>query len=314
MCHFAANFWHCQRKKEVSDMVKALCCKRTKHDFEETKKELKKVLNREGKAWLDRQMEHKTKWALAYDEGSYRYGIMTTNLSESFNHVFTGVRALPVSRIVEFLFHKTNEYFVNRWTIAQKNMEEQGEFGKAEAEHLEEAQKWAIEQVCEAFGPTRHVYSVRATGGTTLGGERYGGRNYRVDLEEVECSCNVPQIMHAPCSHMIAACRARGYDYKVPPYMSPYYLRANTLGVWQSSFEPYLDPTQWPPYQGLDYLPDPELLKKGKGRRKKKRLKCDMDHMKGYGIDKYGGGDFDQTRGKNLCSICHQSRHNATFH
>jgi hypothetical protein len=49
----------------------------------------------------------------------------------------TGVRALLVSRIVEFSFHKTNEYFVYRWTIAQK---EQGEFGKARAEHLEEAQ------------------------------------------------------------------------------------------------------------------------------------------------------------------------------
>jgi hypothetical protein len=34
-------------------------------------------------------------------------------------------------------------------------------------------------------------------GGTSIGGERYGGRNYRVDLDKVECSCNVPQIMHA---------------------------------------------------------------------------------------------------------------------
>jgi hypothetical protein len=43
---------------------------------------------------------------------------------------------------------------------------------------------------------------------------------------------------------MIMACRARGYDYKVPPYMSQYCLRANTLGVSQSSFKLYLDPTQ----------------------------------------------------------------------
>jgi hypothetical protein len=69
-------------------------------------------------------MEYKTKWALAYDEGGYRYVIMTTNSLESFNRVFTGVRALPVFGIVEFSFHKTNEYFMNRWTIAQKNMDE----------------------------------------------------------------------------------------------------------------------------------------------------------------------------------------------
>jgi hypothetical protein len=61
------------------------------HEFKETKRELDKVMNQADKAWLDEQMEHKAMWALAYDEGGYRYGIMTTNSSESFNRVFTGV-------------------------------------------------------------------------------------------------------------------------------------------------------------------------------------------------------------------------------
>jgi hypothetical protein len=47
---------------------------------------------------------------------------------------------------------------------------------------------------------------------------------------------------------------------------------SNTLKVWESSFKPYLDPTQWPEYYGLDYVPDPDLLKTKKGRRKKKWL------------------------------------------
>jgi len=54
--------------------------------------------------------------------------------------------------------------------------------------------------------------------------------------------------------------------------MSPFYLMSNTLKVWELSFEPYLDPTQWPEYYGLDYVPDPDLLKTKKGRRKKKWL------------------------------------------
>jgi hypothetical protein len=33
-----------------------------------------------------------------------------------------------------------------------------------------------------------------------LRNKSYGGQNYRVDLDKVECSCNVPQIMHAPLS------------------------------------------------------------------------------------------------------------------
>jgi hypothetical protein len=44
---------------------------------------------------------------------------------------------------------------------------------------------------------------------------------------------------------------------------------SNTLKLWELSFEPYQDLTQWPKYDGLDYIPDPGLLKTKKGRRKK---------------------------------------------
>jgi hypothetical protein len=241
MRHFAANFWRRQRKKEVADKLKELCNKRTEHEFKETMAELQKMMNRAGKAWLDQQMENKAKWALAYDEGGFRYGIMTTNSSESFNRVFKGVRSLPVSGIVEFSFKKCNEYFVTRYGLALRNEEELGRWGKAAHEYLQEAEELSKQQVGEAYGRDRLVFSVRARGGTNLGGERFGGRTYRVDLEKVECSCNVPQIMHAPCSHMITSCRLRGFDHTVEPYMSPLYLRANTLNVWEKSFEPYLD-------------------------------------------------------------------------
>ena len=36
-------------------------------------------------------------------------------------------------------------------------------------------------------------------------------------------------------------------------------------------------------------MPHPDLIKVGKGRRKKKRLKGYMDTMRGYGEDMYGG-------------------------
>ena len=95
--------------------------------------------------------------------------------------------------------------------------------------------------------------------------------------------------MHAPCSHMITACRVRGYNYEDLPYMSPLYLHSNTFSIWERSFKPYLDPTQWPPYHCFDNVPLPDLMKVGKGRRKKKRLKGDMDDMRGYVEDMYGG-------------------------
>jgi hypothetical protein len=77
-------------------------------------RELDKVINQAAKTWLQDQMEQKQKWALAYDEGGFRYDIMTANSSEYFNRVFTRVCSLPVSGIVEFSFMKCNEYFVKR--------------------------------------------------------------------------------------------------------------------------------------------------------------------------------------------------------
>jgi hypothetical protein len=59
-------------------------------------------LNEEAKDWLEYEMEDKDKWAQAYDEGGMRWGIMTTNYSESVNNIFKGIRSRPVSGIIEY--------------------------------------------------------------------------------------------------------------------------------------------------------------------------------------------------------------------
>jgi hypothetical protein len=100
-------------------------------------------------------------------------------------------------------------------------MAELGRFGRAAQEYLDEAEELSKLQTGDEYGPQGDVYSVCGKGGTTLGGEQYGGRNYRVVLQKVECSYNIPQIMHAPCSHMITTYKKCGYDHIIPPYMSP---------------------------------------------------------------------------------------------
>ena len=39
---------------------------------------------------------------------------MTSNMAEVFNKVLKGIRALPVTAIEAYTFHKCNEYWVNR--------------------------------------------------------------------------------------------------------------------------------------------------------------------------------------------------------
>ena len=67
--------------------------------------------NNGGKDFLNRNLADKGKWARAFDNDGVRYGDMTNNMAECFNMVLKGVRALPVTTIVEYTFQKLNVYF-----------------------------------------------------------------------------------------------------------------------------------------------------------------------------------------------------------
>ncbi|CAN6237984.1 unnamed protein product [Urochloa humidicola] len=84
-------------------------------------------------------MVDKDKWALAFDEGGKRYGIMTTNYVESMNNVFKGIRSRPVAGIVDYSFTKCNEYFVNRYRKAQILFNHGDKWGLIAEQHLEGA-------------------------------------------------------------------------------------------------------------------------------------------------------------------------------
>jgi hypothetical protein len=94
--------------------LKALCKVKEEKKFEARLKELEKILNDDAKAWLFGQLPEKSKWALTFDEGGSRYGIMTMNISGVFNFILKGIHSLPVSGIVDYIFHKCNEYLVSR--------------------------------------------------------------------------------------------------------------------------------------------------------------------------------------------------------
>jgi hypothetical protein len=131
--HFATNIWKKQRSKEVIARLKMLCKIKEEEKFKARLKELEKILNDDAKAWLFEQLPEKSKWALAFDEGGSRYGIMTINISEVFNFILKGICSLSISSIVDYTFHKCNEYFMNRWEKAQQCLakgERWGEHGR----------------------------------------------------------------------------------------------------------------------------------------------------------------------------------------
>jgi hypothetical protein len=134
--HFATNIWKKQRSMEVIARLKVLCKVKEEKKFEARLKELEKILNDDAKAWLLEQLPEKSKWALTFEEGGSRYGIMTTNISEVFNFILKGISALPVCGIVDYTFHKCHTYFINRWEKACQSMTKGESWGGPGRKHL----------------------------------------------------------------------------------------------------------------------------------------------------------------------------------
>jgi hypothetical protein len=88
---------------------------------------------------------------------------MTTNISEVFNFVLKGIRALPVSRIVDYTFHRCNEYFVNRWEKARQSVAKRERWGEPARKHLLKQCEISTNEVVVLFDPTRFVYEVKSS-------------------------------------------------------------------------------------------------------------------------------------------------------
>jgi hypothetical protein len=242
--HFAANIWKKQWSKEVIVRLNALCKVKEEKKFEATLKELKKILNDDAKTWLLEQWLEKSKWAFAFDEGGSQYGIMTTNISEVFNFVLKGIRALPVSRIIDYTFHKCNKYFVNRWEKVRQSMAKGKRWGEPARKHLLEQCEISTNEVVVLFDPVRLVYEVKSSSRTNVSGEISGGRIFRVEIGDVvSCTCMTPTLLHLPCSHVITVCRMRHVLHEGSNQMSLYYSLSAEEKTWMARFEHLLDPS-----------------------------------------------------------------------
>jgi hypothetical protein len=151
---------------------------------------------------------------------------------------------------------------------------------------------------------------------TNVGGEVSGGHIFQVEIGDVvSYTCMTLTLLHLHCSHVITACRMWCVLHEESNYMSPYYLVSAGEKTWEARFEPLLDLSQWPVYEGPDYIPDVVMRKMWKGRRKKRCFCNEIDDMeKGYNNDMYGSGDFDQILNKVHYSICHGEGHTMNRH
>ena len=252
--------------------------------------------------WIEH--EPLERWSLLHDTHGARYGVMTTNLAETYNFVLRGNRALPLTAIVEGILHGTVKYFRERRQRAELHI-----MNNPNTRYCEKVMKYMNEKMEKArsftvfaFGNQERRFEVRLPTDKFGCGNQQRTHEVRIGNEAwptCECTCNKPKLLHLPCSHVLAACGQLGMD--AISFVSPYYLKESVLSTWTGEmqrFRPMGNFNTVIPGQRR-YIPDPGQMRTGRGRRQSKRIRNDMDESE-------AGGPTRQ------CFLCNQFGHRDT--
>lgn len=253
--------------------------------------------------WIEH--EPLERWSLLHDTHGARYGVMTTNLAETYNFVLRGNRALPLTAIVEGIFHGTVKYFRERRQRAEMHIMNNPNTPYCEKimKYMGEKMENARSHTVVAIGNQEHRFEVR------LPTDKFGvGNELRTQEVKIgneawptcECTCNKPKLLHLPCSHVLAACGQLGMD--AISFVSPYYLKESVLSTWTGEmlgFRAMGNFNKVTPGERR-YIPDPGLLRTGTGRRPSRRIRNDMDESE-------AGGPSRQ------CFLCNHFGHRDTY-
>ena len=115
------------------------------------------------------------------------------------------------------------------------------------------------------------------------------------ETNQCVCTCNKPELLHIPCSHVYAA---RGKAGIVGTYVSPYYLKEAVLATWSGELHGWRALANFtkPLANGLDWIPDPDTKIIHRGRQKSRRIINNMDASKARG-------------GEKICLACGETGH-----
>jgi hypothetical protein len=236
--------------------------------------------------WIEH--EPLERWSLLHDTYGARYGVMTTNLAETYNFVLRGNRALPLTAIVEGIFEGTVKYFRERRQKAHMHIVNNPNtpFCEKITEYMDRKMAKARTHAVQAIGNQERRFEVRLPSDKFGCGNQLRTHEVRIGNEArptCDCTCNKPKLLHLPCSHVLAACGQLGLS--AISFVSPYYLNESVLNTWTGEMVGFravgnfntVDPNE------RQYIPDPRLLRPGRGRRPCKRIRNGMDESEAGG-------------------------------
>uniref|UniRef100_A0ACD5YYN1 Uncharacterized protein n=1 Tax=Avena sativa TaxID=4498 RepID=A0ACD5YYN1_AVESA len=192
-------------------------------------------------------------WSLLHDKNGARYGIMDTNVDDVHNLVLKWIKYLPLRGIAEVTFERMEAYLKNTSVASDPSMRYPVHVQEALNSELQKSKKHDV--ICMNIDDTNvsigdfkvqwghknaivHLNSAytrsmdQSKGYIVWKSGKFSCNNKPQLLHKpkskgyiirksAKCSCNKPQLLHKPCSHVIAVCRRIGVP--AATYLSQYY-------------------------------------------------------------------------------------------
>ena len=230
--------------------------------------------------WIEK--EPLVRWSLLHDTHGARYGIMTTNLAEVYNWVLRGNRGLPLTAIVEAIFHGTLRYFRERLqkSIVHIHKNPNTPYCAYIMEYMAKKNDKAKHHNVTIIGNAERRYEVRLPTDSFGCGHEVKTHEVKIGMESrptCECTCNKPKLLHLPCSHVLAVCGKLQLD--PISFVSPYYLKEAVQNTWTGEMLGFRAVGNFNKVndEEREYIPDPSMRRTSRGRRKVRRICNDMD-------------------------------------
>ena len=237
--------------------------------------------------------------------GGYRYGAMTTNVSECFNGVLKGACGLPIAAMVEFTHCKLVAYFHDRHKEITHDLSQGKVWSKYALKIYGQNLKKSLSHKVNANNYLNGIYQVI----TAYNIHSSGGGHHSHEVNPIArtCRCGKWQNRKILCSHAIKALQHLGQD--ATTYIDPCYSLDNAIRTYSHAFVVPKPESLWRDVDGLKWVPNPNLLR-GKGRPVASRIRNEMEGVRRELGSRRPDFDLREIQQKQSCGLCHQHGHN----
>ncbi|XP_070054050.1 uncharacterized protein [Nicotiana tomentosiformis] len=216
-----ANFQRAYPNKDLHDLMWMAA---TDHQECKFRRRMELIRQEDPEAYRLLMRHELDKWT-SHADGGRRWGILTTNVSESFDGLLKSSHGLPVTAMVRMSFKQMAERFVERSKGVLSLIEMGIEFMPHPMKLFEKYRKRAQWHSFLQYCSERNIFEV-----CTSLHHNCGNNIHTINEARRLCSCGKWSIYHLPCSHAMKCFKHTGFvatryinkEYSVASYLNTY--------------------------------------------------------------------------------------------